>query len=134
MRAVLLYSAAVHIAALGLLAAFAMRTWLDARRPKEFSFPEMTMLAALFAVAIAVVATILTWPGRGFGPALLTGLVAGVLGAAAFMLCLGAWPERPSHGGPPTRTSRITGAVFVGTFLTLELVAFLFLASAARTA
>ena len=131
MRAVLLYSAAVHIAALGLLAAFAMRTWLDARRPKEFSFPEMIGIAGLLGAAMMVVATILTWPGRGFGAALLTGIIAGLLGAAAFMLCLGAWPERPSHGGPPSRTSRITGGVFVGTFLALELVAFLFLAGAA---
>ncbi len=134
MRAVLLYSAAVHIAALGLLAAFAFRTWHDARRPKEFSFPEMTMLAAALGGAMAVVATILTWPGRGFGPALLTGLVAGVLGAASFLLCLGAWPERPTHGGPMSQSGRIAGFVFVGTFLVLELVAFLFLAGAAGRA
>ena len=130
MHAVMLYSAAVHIVALGLLAAFAFRSWHEARRPKEFSFPEMATLAGALAAAILVVATLIAWPARGFGPALVTGLVAGLLGAAAFLLCLGAWPERPAQGSP-TRTSQITARVFIGTFLFLELAAVLFLAGAA---
>jgi hypothetical protein len=134
MKAVMLFSAAVHIAALGLLAAFALRRWMETRRPKEPSFQEFVALAGLFGLGMAVVATILAWPGRGFGPALVGGLLAGGLGAIAFLLCLGAMPQAAAHGGPPNRTARITGGVFVGTFLALELLAFLFLSAAVTTA
>ena len=134
MKAVMLFSAAVHIVALGLLAAFALRRWMEARRPIEPSFQEFVGLAGLFGLGMAALATILAWPGRGFGAALVGGLVAGGLGALAFLLCLGAWPQAPLHGGPPTRIARITGRVFLGTFLALELIAFLFLSAAVTSA
>ena len=131
MHAVLLFSAAVHVAAIGVLVAYALRHWVETKRPMEPKFPEVAMAAGAVGLSVAVVATILLWIARGFGHALLTGLVAGMLAAVAFLLALGAWPERPKHGGAPTRTSRITAGVFVGVFLLVQVVAFCFLASAA---
>ena len=132
MRAVLLFSALIHITALGLLVAHALRTWLDNRRPKEPSFSEYVMASAALGGLVLVATTILMWLARGFGTALLTGLVAGALAAVAFLLALGAWPRsQPSFGGPPSRISRITATTFVGVFVVTELIAFCFLAAAA---
>ena len=131
MHAVLLFSALLHIAAIGLLAAMALRAWLDARRPKEPSFPEYVGVAGALGLAVMVVSTVLMWMGRPFGPALMTGFVAGVITAAAFLLALGALPERAAHGGPPSLAARLSVAAFVGALVFSELVAFSFLASAA---
>lgn len=134
MHAVLLFSALLHIAAVGLLAAMALRAWLDSRRPKEPSFPEYVGVAAALGVAVMVVATVLMWLARPFGPALMSGLVAGVIAGAAFLLALGALPTRAAHGGPPTLAARLTVLVFVGALVLTEVIAFSFLASAASMA
>ncbi len=132
MHAVLLFSATLHIAAVGLVAAIALRTWLDVRRPKEPSLPETAMVAAALGLVTCAIATVLVWMGRGFGHALLTGMVAGLLAALAFILALGALPQaRPSHGGPPSYAARMTAAAFVGVLILTELVAFSFLVTGA---
>lgn len=132
MRAVLLFSALIHIAALGLLVAYALRSWLEARRPKEPSFVESVMAAGALGVVVMVATTVLMWLGRGFGSAILTGVIAGALAAVAFLLALGAWPRsQASFAGPPSRVSRVTAMAFVGVIVVTELVAFCFLAAAA---
>ena len=89
MRAVLLFSALLHIVAVGALAAFALRSWLNANRTKEPSTGEFVSAATVLGLLVAVAGTIIAWMGRPFGPALTTGLVAGLLAALAFMLGLG---------------------------------------------
>ena len=136
MRAVLLFSALLHIVAIGGLAAFALRSWLNVNRPKEPTTPEFVAAAAGLGLIIAVVGTIITWMGRSFGPALTTGLAAGLLSALAFMLALGVMPNaRPDQAAPPSLYVRMSALSLVGALVVTEVIAFCFLViSASRTA
>ena len=98
MRAVLLFSAVLHVAAIGALAAFALRAWLNVNRPNEPTTPEYVAAAGALAAIVTVIGTILSWMGRGFGPSLTTGLAAGLLAGLAFMLTLGTLS--PGHVEP----------------------------------
>jgi hypothetical protein len=134
MRAVLLFSAALHISALGLVVAYALRHWIETRRPKEPSLNENVTAAFTLGGVITVATTLLMWFARDFGAALLAGLAAGALAGVAFLLYLGASPgERPAHGGeglfPMER--RMTTIALVGVLALSELAAFCFLISAA---
>ena len=134
MHAVLLFSAALHIAALGLFVAFAMRNWLETRRPKEPSFEENIMAAFTLGGGIAAATTLMMWFGRSFGAALLVGVVAGAIAGLSFLLYLGASPgDRPAHGGEGLFgfERRMTTLALVGVLALSELVAFCFLIGAA---
>ena len=132
MRAVLVFSALLHVAVIGGLAAFALRSWLNANRPKEPSVPEFVMAAAALAVAVALAGTIVTWTGRPFGAALTTGIAAGVLSGVAFIVTLGTLPHaRPGFAEPPSQYVRLAGFGLVGVVLLTEVVAFCFLVSTA---
>ncbi len=129
MHAILLFSATLHVAAIGLLAAFLLRS-RDERRGDEPSFPQVILSAGGLGAAVFVAATVVAWLGRGFGSALVVGLVAGLLAALAFVLALGAWPARPADGQPSSQASDIVRRVVIGLFAALEVVAFCFLAAA----
>ena len=134
MRAVLLFSALLHIVAIGALAAFALRSWLNQNRREEPTTPEFVAAAAALGLAVAVVGTVLSWMGRPFGPAVTTGLAAGLLSALAFMLTLGVMPHaRPD--GPPSFYVRMSALGLVVAVVLTEVVAFCFLvATASHTA
>ena len=129
MHAILLFSATLHIAAIGLLAAFVLRYRQESQHADDPSLPQLTIAAATLAAAVFVVTMLLMTIARGFDPALITGLIAGVLAAVAFLLGLGAWPAIPAEGQAPSRASVIVRQVFVGTFAALEVLAFCFLAA-----
>ena len=130
MRAVLLFSAVLHIAAIGALAAFALRSWLSANRPREQTVPELAGTAATLGLAVLLAGLLLTWLARPFGIALTTGLAAGLLAALAFLLTMGTLPHaRP--GETPHLYVRVAGAGLVGALLLTEVVAFCLLIGAA---
>ena len=134
MHAVLLFSATVHLAALGLVAAAALRGRLDARRPKEMTLNETITAGGALGVLVAVVITVMMWLARPFGAALATGLAGGAVTALVFLLALGAWPAPPpSFGEPPSVVSRRVAMVGVGLCILTELVAFCFLSAAATS-
>ena len=134
MHAVLLFSAAVHLAALGLVAAFALRRWTDARRPKEMTLDETITAAGTLGVLVTIAVALLMWFARPFGAALATGLGGGAVTALAFLLALGAWPApAPSFGEPPSPAARRVAMVGIGLCIATELVAFCFLSAAATS-
>ena len=128
MRAVLLFSAVLHLAALGFVAAYAVRAWFG--RKTEPHFNDTARYAAALGGAVLVLVFLFASLGRGAGPALTTGLVAGVLAAAAFLLGLGAIPHPNADGSPPSRNLRLAGAGFVAMLVLTEIVAFVLLAGA----
>ncbi len=133
MRAVLLFSAVLHLAAIGALAAIALRSWLNANRPKEPTVPDYVGAAAALGLSMTLACTLLSWLGRAFGPSLTTGLAAGLITALAFMLTLGTL--RPSSAEPPSAYVRLSALGLVGALVLTEAVAFCFLiASASRVA
>ena len=151
MRAVLLFSAVLHVAAIGVLAAFALRAWLNVNRPKEPTTPEYVAAAGALAAVVMVIGTILSWLGRGFGPSLTTGLAAGLLAGLSFMLTLGTLSTahaEPGHGGPDQHEQghsewagepmgfyvRMSKLGLIGALVVTEVAAFcLLIASAGRT-
>ena len=134
MRAVLLFSALLHIVAIGALAAFALQSWLRQNRASEPSTLEFVSAAAALGVLIAVVGSIIAWMGRPFGPAVTTGLAAGLLSALAFMLTLGVTPHT-RNPGPASLYVRVSALSLVGALILTEVVAFCFLVvSASHTA
>jgi hypothetical protein len=133
MRAVLLFSAVLHLAAIGALAAIALRSWLSANRPKEPTVPEYVAAAATLGLSVTLVCTLLSWLGRDFGPSFTTGLAAGLIAALTFMLTLGTL--RPATAEPPSTYARLSAIGLVGALVLTEVVAFCFLiASASRVA
>lgn len=136
MRAVLLFSALMHIVAVGALAAFALRGWLNVNRPREPTTPEFVGAATVLGLAVAVVGTLIAWLGRGFESALTTGLAAGLLSALAFMLALGVMPQaRPDPAAPPSYYARMAALGLVAAVVLTEVIAFTFLvATASRVA
>lgn len=132
MHAALLFSATLHVAALGLLAAWALKRWTGMRRPKEMSLHEHVTAAGALGLCVALAVTVLMWLARPFGAALATGLAGGVVAALAFLLALGAWPAEPlSFGEGPSVASRRAAAVGIGLCVMTELVAFCLLVAAA---
>ena len=130
MRAVLLFSALLHIVAIGALAAFALLGWVNRNRPKEPTTLEFVSVAAALGVLVAVVGTIIAWMGRPFGPALTTGLAAGLLAALAFMLTLGVMPHS-RNPGPASLYVRVSALSLVAALALTEVVAFCFLVATA---
>ena len=132
MHAVLLFSATVHLAALGLIAAATMRRWMDARRPKELTLDENITAGGALGLLVAIAITVLMWLARPFGAAVATGLAGGAITTVAFLLALGAWPApAPSFGGRPSVAARRVAMVGIGLLVVTELVAFCFLSAAA---
>ena len=127
MRAVLLFSALLHIVAVGALAAFALRSWLNANRTKEPSTGEFVSAATVLGLLVAVAGTIIAWMGRPFGPALTTGLVAGLLAALAFMLGLGTMSHRGPGAAVPGQYARMSAFGLAAALILTEVIAFCFL-------
>lgn len=135
MRAVLLFSAVLHIAAIGALAAFALRSWLNANRPKEPTVPEFAAAAATLGLFVALAGLLFSWLGRPFGPALTTGLAGGLLAALTFILTLGTLPHaRPGFAEPPHLYVRVAGAGLIAALVLTEVVVFCLLIAAAGRA
>ena len=133
MRAVLLFSALLHVLVVGVLAAFALRSWLNSNRRTDPSTVEFVSAAALLGIVVVFASTIIAWMGRPFGPALTTGLAAGLLSALAFMLALGVMPARGSAA--PSLYVRMSALGLVAVVALTEVVAFVFLvATASHTA
>ncbi len=131
MRAVLLFSAVLHLAALGFVAAYAVRGWFGSQRKAEPHFTAMAGAAAGLGAFVLAIVFVFSASTRGTGPAFTTALVAGVLAAAAFLLGLGAIPHPRNDGTPPSRNLRISAAGFVALMVVTELVAFMLLVGAA---
>ena len=129
MRAVLLFSALLHVTALGFVAAYAVRAWYG--RKTEPHFNEVARYAAALGSAVFVLVFLFASLGRGAGPSFTTALLAGGGAAAAFLLGLGAMPHPNADGTPPSRNLRLAGAGFVAMLVLTEIVAFVLLASAA---
>lgn len=134
MHAVLLFSAAVHLATLGLVAAAALRRWTDVRRPTEMTLHEHITAAGALGIAATLAITVLMWLARPFAAALATGLAGGVITAVAFLLALGAWPAPArAFAQPPSAATRRAAMVGVGLCVATELVAFCLLSAAAAS-
>lgn len=130
MRAVLLFSAVLHIATLGALAAWAMRAWVLDRRATEARVPQLVLAAFGLGGVVTVAGTIVMWMGRGFGHAFTTGLSAGVLAGLSFLLVLGVMPGR---GMALTQYMRVSLAGLLGALILTEVIAFCFLVATAGT-
>ena len=128
MRAVMLFSAVLHIATLGALAAWAMRAWVLDRREAEPRVPELVLAAFGLGGIVTIAGTIVMWMGRGFGHAFTTGLSAGVLSALCFLLVLGVMPGR---GMALTQYMRLSFVGLLGALLLTEVIAFCFLVATA---
>lgn len=137
MRAVLLFSAALHIAALGCFVAYAMNNWVSTRRPKEPTFHENISAAFVLGGIVVAVGTIMMRFFYPFGFSFRTGLVAGTVAGLSFLLYLGAAPgERPAHGGEGMFAfeRRMLDMALVAVLAGSQLVAFCFLVSALQSA
>ncbi len=135
MRAVLLFSAVLHIAAIGCLAAFATRWWFASRRSDEPTFPEYVKTAFTLGGLVFIVGTIVMWLGRGFGTAVTAGLGGGVIAAASFLLALGVLPNPwVTSTEPPSIHTRISNASLVAALVLTEVIAFCLLVASAGTA
>lgn len=130
MRAVLLFSAVLHIATLGALAAWAMRAWVLDHREGEPRVPEMVLAAFGLGGVVTIAGTVVMWMGRSFGHAFTSGLSAGVLAALSFLLVLGVMPARSMV---LTHYMRISFVGLLGALILTEVIAFCFLVATAGT-
>jgi hypothetical protein len=134
MRAVLLFSAFLHIAVIGALAAFATRWLFASRRSEEPTFPEYVKTAAALGGCVFVVGTIVMWLGRGFGTAVTAGLAGGLIAALSFLLALGVLPNPWSTSTePPSFHARVSNASLVAALVLTEVIAFCLLVATAGT-
>ena len=133
MRAILYFSAVMHVVALAVIVAYGAEAWRRRWGRPEPSFHESVRSAAWFGVALLAGVGLISWFGPfSFGRALVAGLLAGVLGAFALMLCNGARPFRMLMPGETlSHTERGTARIFLAVFAAMQLLAFTFLAYAA---
>ena len=92
----------------------------------ELDTQEFAKVAALFGVAVGVVAALLLMFFHPLGRSLLGGLVIGVIAAVLVSLFTAVRPLAPSLSGGPWH-SRPHTLVFFGTFAVLQVTAFCFL-------
>ena len=135
MRAILLFSAVMHVAALALVVAYGAEIWRRRWGRPEPSFQSAVWSATRFGLAVlAGVTVILCFGPFGFRRALVAGIVAGVVGMISLLLCAGARPFRMLMPGETlSPAARTNGRVFLAVFAALQLVAFSFLIYAATT-
>ena len=125
MVAMLLFSAMLHVATVALLAATVMPMIFE-KNGTELDTQEFAKVAALFGVAVGVVAALLLMFFHPLGRSLLGGLVVGVIAAVLVSLFTAVRPLAPSLSGGPWH-SRPHALVFYGTFAVLQVTAFCFL-------